>query len=217
MGIKKTLLCVGGLMLASGGPITVFSGSDMLSGMKRHWFSGPTATATADLQQPAATPTHADISRAGFVPVAADNAMPMPSLAEALRFDVSVRWVMQRWPRVSTGLPYLQLQGYRVPLVTGTRISDLAGSLTYYFGAQQQVQRITFRGTTGDPNALAAFLTGRYGFARRLTNDPGVVLYEAVNSSNQPVGSLRIRSAPVVKASQPYTRFEIDLVMDRAE
>ncbi len=60
-----------------------------------------------------------------------------------LRFDVTVEWVMQRWPRVSTGLPYLQLQGYRVPLVTGTKVADLAGSLTYYFNARQQVQRIT--------------------------------------------------------------------------
>ena len=61
-----------------------------------------------------------------------------------------------------------------------------------------------------------ALLTGRYHFARRLTNDPGVVLYEAVDSSNQPAGSLKIRSATVIKANQPYTRFEVDLVMDRA-
>ena len=73
--------------------------------------------------------------------------MPLPSLAEVLRFDVTVEWVMQRWPRVTTGLPQLQLQGYRVPLVTGTSLSDVAGSLTYYFNARQQVQRITLRGT----------------------------------------------------------------------
>ena len=96
-------------------------------------------------------------------------------------------------------------------------MADVAGSLTYYFNAQQQVQRITLRGTTGDPSALVALLTSRYHFARRLTNDPGVVLYEAVDSSNRPVGSLKIRSATVVKANQPYTRFEVDLVMDRAE
>ena len=102
--------------------------------------------------------------------------MPLPSLAEVLRFDVTVEWILRRWPRVTTGLPYLQLQGYRVPLVTGTGMSDVAGSLTYYFNAQQQVQRITLRGTTGDPSVLASILTSRYRFARRLTNDPGVVL-----------------------------------------
>jgi hypothetical protein len=122
---------------------------------------------------------------------------------------------MQRWPRVSTGLPYLQLQGYRVPLVSGTSLRDVAGSLTYYFNTAQQVERITLRGATGDPSALVAILAGRYHFARRLTNDPGVVLYETVDSSNQPAGSLKIRSAKVIKANQPYSRFEVELVMDR--
>jgi hypothetical protein len=139
----------------------------------------------------------------------------MPDLDQVLRFDATVEWVMQRWPRVSTGLSYAQLQGYRVPLVTGTDMADVAGSLTYYFNAGQQVQRITFRGTTGDPTRLATLVATRFGFARRLTNDPGVVLYEAVDSSNRPAGTLRIRSAGVIKASQPYTRFEVDLVMDR--
>ena len=64
----------------------------------------------------------------------------------------------------STGLTYLQLQGYRVPLVTGTTLADVAGSLTYYFNAQQRVQRITFRGTTGDPSVLATLLAQRLSF-----------------------------------------------------
>jgi hypothetical protein len=48
-------------------------------------------------------------------------------------------------------------------------------------------------------------------------NDPGLVLFEAVNADNRPVGSLKIRSAPVIKASQPYTHYEVDLVVDRPE
>jgi hypothetical protein len=109
----------------------------------------------------------------------------------------------------------LQLQGYRVALVTGTRLPDVAGALTYYFNAAQQVRRITLRGTTGEPSVLVALLTGRYRFVRRLTNDPGVILYEAVDSNDKPTGSLKIHSANVIKASQPYARFEVDLAMDR--
>jgi hypothetical protein len=109
------------------------------------------------------------------------------------------------------------LQGYRVPLVSGTSLSDVAGSLTYYFNVRQQVQRITLRGSTGDPSILATILVSRYHFARRFTNDPGVVLYEAVDADNRSVGSLKIRSAPVVNTSQPYSRFQIDLVIDRVE
>ena len=143
--------------------------------------------------------------------------MPLPSLSEVLRFDVTVEWILRRWPRVTTGLPYMQLQGYRVPLVTGTGLADVAGSLTYYFNARQQVQRITLRGTTGDPSVLASILASRHQFTRRLTNDPGVIVYEAVDSSNRSAGSLQIRSAKVITANQPHLRFEIDLVMDRAE
>ena len=83
--------------------------------------------------------------------------------------------------------------------------------------AQQQAQRITFRGTTGDTSALLALLTGRYGFARRVLNDPSVMLYEAVDSGNQSIGSVNIHSAPVIQANQPYRRFEVELVMDRNE
>jgi hypothetical protein len=220
MGIKKTLLIVGGLMLASGGPVTLYSAADRVNGIKRSWLAGPaaaTASATPGQSDPAAAAPSAVASSAAPATNPVVDATPMPSLAEVLRFDVTPSWVMQRWPRVSTGLPYTQLQGYRVPLVSGTSLADVAGSLTYYFNSQQQVQRIALRGTTGDPSALVALLTNRYHFTRRLTNDPGVVLFEAVDSGNQPAGSLKIRSAPVVKSNQPYTRFEVDLVMDRTE
>jgi hypothetical protein len=220
MGIKKHLLYAGGLMLATSVPVGFYSGTDILAGVKKTLTPGSKPTANALLQP---TPSLPDVST---LPPAAQAAisttpspmdtLPTPSLAEVLRFDVTVDWVMQRWPRVSTGLQYLQLQGYRVPLVSGTSLQDVAGSLTYYFNAGQQVQRIMLRGTTGDPSALAALLTARYHFTRRLTNDPGVVLYEAVDSDNQPAGTLKIRSAKVIKANQPHLRFEVDLVMDRA-
>jgi len=220
MGIKRTLLYVGGLFLALGGPISMFSATELASGVKS-WFSGSSKAAAPANPEPASPPAPAAPAAAPVLaigaPAAATDSRPMPSLAEVLRFDVTVEWVMQRWPRVTTGLPYLQLQGYRVTLVTGTSTTDVAGSLAYYFNARQQVQRITLHGTTGDPSVLVNLLTTRHRFTRRLTNDPGVVLFEAVDPHNRPVGSLRIRSAPVVRADRPYSRFEFDLVMDRAE
>ena len=69
---------------------------------------------------------------------------------------------MRCWPQVATGLGQLQLQGYRVPLVSGTTEGDVAGSLTYYFNAQQQLQRIAFQGNTGDPRNLIVLLRSRY-------------------------------------------------------
>lgn len=221
MDYKKTLVYVGGLFLAVGGPISMFSATDAVSGAKKSWFSGSTNAAAPAQPQPAApTPAPATPSTPALTigPIAAPaDTTPTPSLADVLRFDVTVEWVLQRWPRVTTGLPHLQLQGYRVTLVTGTSTADVAGSLTYYFNSHQQVQRITLHGTTGDPSVLVGVATGRHHFARRLTNDPSVVLYEAVDTRNRPAGSLKIRSAPVVRIDKPYTRYEIDLSMDRVE
>jgi hypothetical protein len=143
--------------------------------------------------------------------------LPVADLAEVFQFQATPEWIMQRWPRVSTGLAQLQLQGYRVPLVTGTAETDLAGSLTYYFNAQQQLQQIDFHGSTGDARKLVGLLTGRYHLVRRLTNDPGLAVYEAVNSNGQRTSSLWIHAAPVIRASQPRQRFDVQLALQRPE
>lgn len=140
---------------------------------------------------------------------------PAADLAEVLRFDVTSDWILRRWPRVSTGLSQPQFQGYRVPLVTGTAESDLAGSLTYYFNQQQQVEQITFRGNTGDARKLVELLTTRYKFTRRITNDPGVFVYETASKSGKPGGVLTITMVGVVKAADACRRFDVDLVMRR--
>jgi hypothetical protein len=217
MGFKKTALYVAGLSLAVGGPASVFSTAHMLTGAKATTPPGVAAPAS-----PQGTTTDNPVSSStaqpgGLSSLSSIEAMPMPGLADVLRFDVTVESILRRWPRVTTGLPYLQLQGYRVPLVTGGALTDVAGSLTYYFNARQQVQRITLRGTTGDPSVLVALLASRHHFTRRLTNDPGVIIYEVVDASNRPAGTLKIQSAKVVTATQPHMRFEVDLLMDRAE
>lgn len=136
-------------------------------------------------------------------------------LAEVLRFDVSPGWIMARWPRVSTALAYLELHGYRVPLVTGTTPGDLAGSLTYYFNAQQQVQRIVFHGTTGDVRNVVTLLVTQYGFTRRLANSPAVILYEAATPDNKLHSVLRIQPVGVIRATEPNRKFDVDLIMER--
>jgi len=173
--------------------------------------AGPAAPAAAG-QQKGAKPGQDGLAQAPAYP--GDEA-PVYELAEVLRFDVSPGWVVQRWPRVSAGLAQIQLQGYRVPLVTGTREGDLAGSLTYYFNPRQQLQRVTFHGNTGDPRELVALLSSRFGFRRRLTNDPGVFLYETLDATGKPISFLWIRLAPVVKAEQPLERYEVAFLIEQ--
>ncbi len=135
-------------------------------------------------------------------------------LAEVLRFDVTPDWVIQRWPWISAGLSQLPLQGYRVPLVSGTAPDDVAGSLTYYFNAHQRVERITFEGTTGDPAGLLKVLIGRYGFARRLTNDPGLFRYEVPVPRGPAKSYADLR---LIQPNDPHRRYQIELVIVRPE
>jgi hypothetical protein len=145
------------------------------------------------------------VRRQGEAPVQVDP-------ADVLRFDLTPAWVMQQWPWVTAGLSQLTLQGYRVPLVTGTAADDLAGSLTYYFNARQTVEQITFEGTTGDATKLLRVLVGRYGFGRRLTNDPGLFRYEVPETRGPAKSFLNVR---LVQPNDAYRRYHVEMVMLR--
>ncbi|MBN2023118.1 MAG: hypothetical protein JW809_10025 [Pirellulales bacterium] len=206
------------LAAAVGGPMLFFRMSDVVAGVKKTIaaVTNSTVEETTDLASvapPASAPTPVTVAR----PVPLEGA-PVHGFEEVLRFDVSPHWIMSRWTRVSTGMAQLKLQGYRVLLVTGAARDDLAGSLTYYFNPQQQVQKIAFNGTTGDPTELVRYLATRFGFARRLANDGGLFVYEVPNRDGGGVRSvLRIRPAGVVKADQPHRRFHVDLEIERPE
>lgn len=135
-------------------------------------------------------------------------------LAEIFRWDITTAWVLGHWPRVSAGLAQVDLQGYRVPLVTGTATDDLAGSLTYYFNKRQRVERITFFGTTGDSRRLVALLATRFGFVRELNDDPSLFLYR-VREGRQVVSELRVKPAHVLRSDEPYSRFDVSLLIKR--
>ena len=213
--IKNLLWSAMGLAAAVALPVVYFTASD-------YWKGGPQAAKSPAGAAAAARP---ETPPAGGAPAAATppaggtllEPAPNQNLGDLLRFNLTPDWIVHRWPRVSAGLGNLQLQGYRVPLVTGTAESDLAGALTYYFNAQQQLQRITFSGTTGDARRLVGLLSAQFHLTRRLTNDPGLMVYEAVRPGNQPASALRIRSAAVLKASEPRRRFNVELVLERPD
>jgi hypothetical protein len=212
--ILKTLLRAGIVTAAVAGPMVFFKAPGMWAKMRDTATSLVGANTPAVETKPAATPESNQSARRAEPEL---EGPPVRDLAEVIRFDVSTGWVMSRWSRVSTGMAQLQLQGYRVPLVTGTAKDDLAGSLTYYFGPQQTVEKITFNGTTGDATKLIRLLTTRYGFVRRLANDSGLFVYEVAGEKGGVRSVLRIRPTGVVKASEPYQRFHVDLMMERPE
>jgi hypothetical protein len=209
-----------GLAGAIGIPVLMNSHGEVLD-----WLRGAvTPSEKTAWEQPADSPAAVGLaappSSLGQPPGAAPppplSGLPVQHLAEVLRFDVSPEWVLSRWARVSTAAGGAALQGFRVPLVTGTAADDLAGSLTYYFDARSQVQRLTFVGTTGDPSKLVAVAASRFGFVPYVSSDPAVQLYQ-IRWNGQPTSELRIRPSQVVRTDAPYQRYEIDLEINHPD
>lgn len=138
------------------------------------------------------------------------------SFEQIFRFDITIGWITQQWPRVTTLTPEHNLQGFRVPVSTGTSDFDLAGSLSYYFDSRQQLDRIIFHGTTGDPRRLVAMVTGKYHFERAVNDDPSMFVYR-VMQHGYPASELQIRPAKVIRADAPRLRYEIDLAIKRPD
>ena len=189
------------------------------------WFSGganaadPAKPPVPGKNDPASTANNlaAQPRTAGFGgrPATPDTHLdggPVRDLAEVLRFDVSPQWVMQRWPRVSASASTTEptLQGYRVPVVTGTRPDDIAGSLTYYFTTNQHVRRLAFQGTTGDPRRLVELVTTKYELRPQPPAQPGELLYQ-VRWNNEPRSEMLIKPDRVFRADAPYGRYEVTL------
>ena len=210
----RTMMFMALPVAAAMGPVAYYSGPELYTKVTDSLFSGAKDGSFFG------SGSHGDTSPAGEAAAGDEESRPLEgaavsSLAEVFRFDVTPGWVVQRWPRVSAGLAELQLQGYRVPLVTGTSEDDLAGALTYYFNHQHRVQRITFQGTTGDFRRLTTLLTTYYGFGQRPTNSPGVFLYEVARKRNEAGSYLWIEPAAILKADEPRGRFDVTLVLER--
>ena len=66
---------------------------------------------------------------------------PSIDLRDVFRFDLTQEAFAQRFPRVTTVSATAQFDALRAALVTGTRPTDLAGTLTYFFNAPDALPR----------------------------------------------------------------------------
>lgn len=135
-------------------------------------------------------------------------------LWEIFRFDAPPSWVMARWKRVTTITSERELRGLRVPLMTGTHMDDLAGSLTYYFDRNQKIQRITFEGVTGDESRLVQLVSEQYGLRPVPSLQAGLYLGQ---TRSKITAAMRISNPPVVNSKEPLKRMEVTLEINRPD
>ena len=70
-------------------------------------------------------------SPSGLPPPGRNRAVPALQPPQLFRFDLTPPGGVSTWPRVTTRLTDGPLHGLRVPVVTGTNVHDLAGSLKH--------------------------------------------------------------------------------------
>jgi hypothetical protein len=136
---------------------------------------------------------------------------PGVSLADALRFDVTPAWVSSTWPRITAQRLETGWYGMRAPLVTGTEISDVVGSLTYYFNTQNYVERITLYGYTGDAEPLISLVQQQYGLRPYAAVGRGLFL--SFNGT-EAIGVLQVEDAPVQSSEQSRSRYRVRLELN---
>ena len=131
---------------------------------------------------------------------------------EVLRFDISPQWVPQRFARVSTVLADMNLDGLRVPIVTGTSVGDVAGTLTYYFDRYQRLQRLNIHGLTGDPGRVVTTLQQYYQLQQEPALGGGLYL---IKWNGTPTSVLHIAPAPIIYSTAEHSRYSVFLELNQ--
>ena len=139
---------------------------------------------------------------------------PAIPLEQAINFQMTIDRILKNWPQVSTGIKEDGLFGYRVPFVSGTEESDITGALTYFFGSDQVLYRIDFKGDTGDARKLIHHVTQTYKMQRQNSAEQGVYLFQTPGDV-QAVGELRISPRTIIHNAHPHQRFELSLQLSR--
>ena len=133
-------------------------------------------------------------------------------LREVVRFDITPAQVTQRFSRVTTVLSNVQMDGLRVPVVTGTLPTDIAGTLTYYFDVNKAVQRIQLHGTTGDPSLIASLMVDYYRL--KPEQSLGGQLF-TTRWNNRVTSVMHVTPAPVIYAGATNARFAVFLELNQ--
>ncbi len=189
------------LGVAAGVPYVVSQGKDSLWAQKvRSWMASRGSS-----EEPPGSETPANSGGTGTV------VPPSIPLEHVFHYQWTPQQVMANWPSV-TRVYEGEWLGLRVPLTTGTSPGDLAGSLTYYFDAENRLRRITFVGVTGDAQPLIRLVTTRFGLQAEPSTAAG--LYVA-RWNGQPKSAVRLAYPPLLTSNHPRRRLEVTLELNR--
>lgn len=214
--ITRPLAMAGVLGAAVGVPYVMTEKPDLVGGFLPNSQQQVTQQAESPQVIPATIDTGlygpgAEVYRAP-APIEGYRGQPLSAL---LRWDITKEWVYRNWDRKSTGLAELGLFGVRAPIVTGTRMTDIAGTISYYFDNNGLLQKIRLHGTTADTTELVHLAATSFGMQRRSSIQTGNQLFQATEKNNQIRNELRTETQSVLWSTSPHTSFMVDLEVNR--
>ena len=198
--LPRPLAMAGLLGAAVGVPYAV---SNAPEGLKSPFGGGPTAPAIESIAPPTG-------SFRG-TPLGGVHNVPIQTL---LQWGVTKEWVYAHWDRKTTGLADPRLFGVRAPVITGGRMTDVAGAISYYFDDAGVLQRIRLHGRTADTTELVR-IAAAYGMQRRQPRSPGDQLFQAIERRGQVRAQLRTRPEAVLRRADPRSSFLVDFEATR--
>ena len=216
--LRKNVVLLVGLAAAAGGPYLMTLRGDVPDNGLLPAVEAPLADIVAAppmVQSPVVAPLAAAPQAAA--PQAAESLAPLANqplqhFGEAIRFDINEQWIVDHWPRITTTLSEVSLEGFRVIFVSGTKPDDITGTLTYYFDPFHRVQRIAFEGHTGDERRLVDFLQKNYAF--QFYPSLGAGLYLAT-WNGAPTSVLQVQHVPVIDSTNRHMRLRVRLEINR--
>jgi len=174
---------------------------------------GPSATIPGTTHQlwdyTVGTPTLNQIQQQPGASLGGGN---VTDLREVLRFDIVPGWLPQRFARVTTVTSNVQMDGIRVPLITGTQSRDIAGTLTYFFDASQSLKRINLHGLTGDPTQLANLMVQYYQLQPE--QSLGGRLFTS-RWNNRITSVMHVAPAPIIYAGADHSKYILFLELNQ--
>ena len=143
---------------------------------------------------------------------------PVHDFRQVFRFDLTPEQVKQRWDRVTSTSIGKSYRGLRVALVTGVNPWDLHGSLTYYFDRAQKLQRISFKGWTGDGTHFLNIMKSSYPLESLPTQWAGA--YEAKREGifqSSSFAGILLREPAVIRKQVPNEQLAIVLELNNPD
>jgi|694.fasta_scaffold00715_3 hypothetical protein len=123
-----------------------------------------------------------------------------------LRWDLPRGYLLWQHPNAAIVPTERNLLGYRIPFTTGLQSQDLTGTLTYYFDAKDQLQRMELSAASGNPWPMTQWLLPQFHLQPIASLQPNIRL--AILKSREKTQSLlAVATGEAPSASSPHELF----------